>query len=66
MSKAVVVYFSGYGHTKRVAQAAAEGAQASLVEIDSEGNIPEAAWDLLDQAQSILFGAPITVSIVGL
>ena len=58
MSKAVVVYFSGYGHTKRVAQAAAEGAQASLVEIDSEGNIPEAAWDLLDQAQSILFGAP--------
>ncbi|MCC0548351.1 NAD(P)H-dependent oxidoreductase, partial [Pseudomonas aeruginosa] len=58
MSKAVVVYFSGYGHTKRVAQAAAEGAQASLIEIDSEGNIPEAAWDLLDQAQSILFGAP--------
>ncbi|MDF5808730.1 NAD(P)H-dependent oxidoreductase [Pseudomonas aeruginosa] len=45
-------------HTKRVAQAAAEGAQASLIEIDSEGNIPEAAWDLLDQAQSILFGAP--------
>ncbi|MBN0802979.1 flavodoxin family protein, partial [Pseudomonas aeruginosa] len=37
---------------------AAEGAQASLIEIDSEGNIPEAAWDLLDQAQSILFGAP--------
>ncbi|MCI4030080.1 flavodoxin family protein [Dickeya dianthicola] len=58
MSKAVVVYFSGYGHTKRVAEAAAEGAQAALIEIDGEGNIPEAAWGQLDEAQSIIFGAP--------
>lgn len=58
MSKAVVVYFSGYGHTKRVAEAAAEGAQAALVEVDGEGNIPEAAWGQLDAAQSIIFGAP--------
>ncbi|WP_426201203.1 NAD(P)H-dependent oxidoreductase [Pseudomonas sp. TWP3-1] len=58
MSKAVVVYFSGYGHTRRVAEAAAEGAQAALIEIDGEGNIPETAWGQLDGAQSIIFGAP--------
>lgn len=58
MSKPVVVYFSGYGHTKRVAEAAAEGAQAALIEIDGDGNIAEAAWGQLDEAKSIIFGAP--------
>lgn len=58
MSKAVVVYFSGYGHAKRVAQVAAEGAHAALIEIDEEGNIPETAWAQLNEAQSIIFGAP--------
>ncbi|CAD0335243.1 hypothetical protein NY671_21150 [Xanthomonas hortorum pv. pelargonii] len=48
MSNTVVVYFSGYGHTKRVAEAAAEGAHAALIEIDGEGNIPEAAWQQFD------------------
>ncbi len=36
-----VVYHSGYGHTKRVAEAVAGGAAASLIAIDAEGNIPE-------------------------
>lgn len=58
MSHATVVYFSGYGHTKRVAEAAAEGAQAALIEIDAEGNIPDAAWAQLDAAHTIIFGAP--------
>ncbi|PLZ01796.1 NADPH-dependent FMN reductase [Burkholderia sp. WAC0059] len=58
MAKTVVVYFSGYGHTKRAAEQAAQGAGAELVEIDGEGNVPEAAWDTLTGAQAIIFGAP--------
>jgi multimeric flavodoxin WrbA len=58
MSKNVVVYFSGYGHTRRIAEVAAEGARATLIEIDAEGNIPESAWETLAAADAILFGAP--------
>ena len=31
MTKTVVVYHSGYGHTQRVAQFVAEGAKAQLI-----------------------------------
>lgn len=58
MSKIVVVYYSGYGHTKRIAEAVAEGAQASLLAIDAEGNLPDAAWAELAAAEGIIFGAP--------
>lgn len=36
---AVVIYHSGYGHTERMAAAVADGASATLIAIDSEGNI---------------------------
>ncbi len=58
MSKVVVVYHSGYGHTQRVAQHVAEGAGAELLAIDAEGNLPEAAWDKLNAADAIIFGSP--------
>ncbi|WP_108258029.1 flavodoxin family protein [Mangrovicoccus ximenensis] len=58
MAKTVVVYYSGYGHTKLVAENVAEGAAAELVAVDAEGNIPEAAWDALNAADAIIFGAP--------
>lgn len=58
MSKIVVVYYSGYGHTKRIAEAVAEGAGASLLAIDAEGQLPDAAWGELDAADGIIFGAP--------
>lgn len=58
MSKIVVVYHSGYGHTQRVAQLVAEGAGASLVAIDAEGNLPEGGWEALNAADAIVFGAP--------
>ncbi|WP_417071189.1 flavodoxin family protein [Niveibacterium terrae] len=58
MSKIVVVYFSGYGHTRRVAEIVAEGAGASLIAIDAEGNVPDSAWDELAAADGIIFGAP--------
>lgn len=53
-----VVYHSGYGHTKRMADAVAEGAAASLIAIDADGNIPEEGWDTLDAADAIIFGSP--------
>ena len=58
MSKTVVVYHSGYGHTQRVAGYVADGANAELLAIDAEGNLPEGGWDKLDAADAIIFGTP--------
>ena len=51
MTKTVVVYHSGYGHTQRVAQFVAEGAKATLVAIDADGNITDAEWETLNAAK---------------
>lgn len=56
--KAVVVYHSGYGHTARMASAIADGAGATLLAIDAQGNLPEQGWETLDNADAILFGSP--------
>lgn len=58
MSKTIVVYHSGYGHTARVAEHVAEGAGAELLAIDAEGNLPEGGWDKLSAADAIIFGTP--------
>ncbi|WP_332774719.1 flavodoxin family protein [Polaromonas sp.] len=58
MPKVVVVYHSGYGHTQRMAQSVASGADAQLVAIDAEGNLPEGGWDTLAEADAIIFGSP--------
>ena len=58
MTKVAIVYHSGYGHTQNVAEWVAKGAQAELISIDAEGNIPDAAWDKLDNADAIIFGTP--------
>ncbi|EHD20263.1 MULTISPECIES: flavodoxin family protein [Brenneria] len=58
MSKTVVIYHSGYGHTQRLADAVAQGAGAELIAIDAEGNIAEADWDKLADADAIIFGTP--------
>ena len=39
MSDIVVVFHSGYGHTQRMAQAVADGADAQLIPIDADGNL---------------------------
>jgi len=55
-----VVYHSGYGHTAKQAQAVARGADAAgnvevtLVPVDDV----DQHWDLLAQADAIIFGAP--------
>ena len=58
MAKVVVVYHSGYGHTQRMAQSVAQGADAELLAIDADGNLPEGGWETLDAADAIVFGSP--------
>lgn len=63
MTKVAIVYHSGYGHTKKQAEAVHAGAAsadaaAELIAIDAEGNISEAAWASLAAADAIVFGSP--------
>ncbi|CAG9217888.1 Flavodoxin FldP [Paraburkholderia sabiae] len=60
MSKIIIVYHSGYGHTKKLAEAVLAGtldggADAKLVAV---GELDDAAWAELDTADAIIFGAP--------
>ena len=64
MSKTAVVYHSGYGHTHRVAQRVAEGANAQLVAIDAEGNVSEADWAIINAADALIFGSPTYMGVV--
>lgn len=58
MAYIAVVYHSGYGHTQRMAQAVAEAANAHLIAIDADGNLPDGAWEQLAGADAIVFGSP--------
>ncbi len=64
MSKTVVVYHSGYGHTQRLAQFVAEGAGAQLIAIDAEGNLTDAQWADVDAADAIIMGSPTYMGMV--
>lgn len=64
MSNIAVVYHSGYGHTKRMAESVAAGANAKLIAIDAEGNLTEADWATLDQADAIIMGSPTYMGTV--
>lgn len=64
MSKVAIVYHSGYGHTKKQAEAvqagaaSAAGASVELIAISAEGTITDAEWAALDAADAIIFGSP--------
>jgi len=62
MRKVVVVYHSGYGHTKKQAEAVHAGAAsvgaAELIAIDAEGKLGDVGWKSLDTADAIIFGSP--------
>jgi multimeric flavodoxin WrbA len=64
MAKIGIVYFSGYGHTAKQAQAVHEGAagvdgaEATLIQIGQDGNLPEGGWDLLAAQDAIIYGSP--------
>lgn len=60
MSRIVVAYHSGYGHTKKLAEAVlaglqGAGADAKLIAV---ADIDDAGWAELDAADAIVFGAP--------
>ncbi|TDN67887.1 flavodoxin family protein [Paraburkholderia sp. BL10I2N1] len=60
MSKIVIVYHSGYGHTKKLAEAVLAGtldagADARLIAV---GDLDDAGWAELNAADGIIFGAP--------
>lgn len=58
MTKVTVVYHSGYGHTKVVAEHVARGAGATLIAISPEGEITPEEWAVLDASDAIIFGTP--------
>ena len=64
MKKIVIVYHSGYGHTKKVAEAVAEGSGGALLAVDAEGNLPAGGWEQLAAAKAIVFGSPTYMGTV--
>lgn len=64
MTTIAIVFFSGYGHTAKQAEAVREGAAAvpgakvEFLAIDKEGNLPADSWDKLGAADAIIFGSP--------
>ena len=62
-SKIAVVYHSGYGHTEIIANAVGRGAEdagadAAIIKVGPDGTISDNGWQLLDDADAIIFGAP--------
>lgn len=56
-----VVYYSGYGHTKILAESVASGAGSISgvhVDIVDVERITEESWLLLDSADALIFGSP--------
>ena len=70
MTTVSIVYHSGYGHTKKLAESVLAGMQpvvgvtASLIAIDAEGNVPESAWADLAASDAIVFGSPTYMGTV--
>lgn len=64
MTQIAIVYFSGYGHTARQAEAVQRGAAAvpgttvTMLRIDQDGNLPD-GWDNVLAAQdAVVYGSP--------
>lgn len=69
MTRVAIVFHSGYGHTVKQAEAVAEGVrneevEAVLVAIDANGDLTEAQWTTLDQADALVFGSPTYMGTV--
>ncbi len=62
MTKIAIVYYSGYGHTAKQAEAVLEGAasvaDAKLYRIDANGDLPESVFGALAEADAIIYGSP--------
>ncbi len=64
MAKIAIVYFSGYGHTAKLAEAieggaaSRSGASVKTFRIDADGNLPDGALDELNGFDAIVYGSP--------
>lgn len=62
MTSTAIIYFSGYGHTAKQAEAVHKGAanigESTLIAIDKDGNITDQDWETLKNAKAVIFGAP--------
>lgn len=64
MAKIAIVYFSGYGHTVKQAEAVAQGAasvpgvEVSVLRIDQDGNLPDGALESLGGVDAVIYGSP--------
>jgi multimeric flavodoxin WrbA len=64
MTKIAIVYYSGYGHTKKQAEAveagakSVPGAEVTAIQIPADGVLVPGIWDTLAAADAIVFGAP--------
>lgn len=55
-----VIYHSSYGHTKRVAEAVAAGAQQQLSKSQARAiDIHDVDWDFVDNADLLVFGSAV-------
>lgn len=69
MSKVAIVFYSGYGHTVKQAQAVEAGVKGEdvaveLVAVDANGELTDAQWQTLDAADAIIFGSPTYMGTV--
>ena len=53
-----IVFHSGYGHTRKIAEAVAEASGGDLLAIDAEGNLGTEGWAQLAASRAIVFGSP--------
>ncbi len=64
MTKIAIVFFSGYGHTEKQAQAVHEGAASvagtsvKSYQIGEEGGLPDSDMAELIDADAIIYGSP--------
>lgn len=64
MANVAIVFFSGYGHTARQAEAvragaaSVAGARVSVLQVDSNGDLPAGGMDTLAAADAIIYGSP--------
>lgn len=64
MTQIAIVYFSGYGHTEKQAQAVERGAasvagtQVTVLRIDQDGNLPDGWSETLAAQDAVIYGSP--------
>jgi multimeric flavodoxin WrbA len=64
MAHVGIVYYSGYGHTAKQAEAvrkgaaAVAGAEVTVFAIGKDGNLPDGAWEALAGIDAVIYGSP--------